>query len=86
MKGDIHEARTMSVIGAAILSSLLLLGLLPVLPAAQIVGGNTESNAKGKVAAKADFVLTVKGRPYLSEGYGCFIKRDSRRDRAEDQY
>jgi hypothetical protein len=59
---DRMKQRQCRVIGEATLSSLLLLGLLaPALPAAQIVGGNTESNAKGKPAAKADFVLMLTG-------------------------
>jgi hypothetical protein len=55
------KQRQCRIIGEATLSSLLVLGLLaPVLPAAQTVEGNTESNAKGKPATKADFFLTGK--------------------------
>jgi hypothetical protein len=49
------------LLGHTALSSLLLVGLLgSMLAAAQIFGGEAERTTKGKPAAKADFVLTVK--------------------------
>jgi hypothetical protein len=52
------KARHSGLTGGAIISSILLVGLLAT--DAQILGGETENNPKGKPAAKTDFVLTVK--------------------------
>ena len=50
-----------SVLSGAIISSFLLVGFLGAgMAAAQIVRGEAEKNPKGKPAAKADFVLTIK--------------------------
>jgi hypothetical protein len=63
------KQRQCRVIGGATLSSLFLLGLLtPVLPAAEIVGGNTERNPKGKTRNQARPSPDGKGYPCFYDG------------------
>ena len=58
---DETKTRRLRLIGHATISSLLLVGVLGTGAApTQIFAGEAERNPKGKPAAKADFVLTVK--------------------------
>ena len=75
----------LSLRGYAIILSLLLVGFLGPVPT-EIFAGEADRSPKGKPAAKADFVLTIKDNLIFLEAKNASLKRSRRRDRAEDEH